>query len=84
MARLDREIAAFKRGDKTFLNRGGVNQEMYAMWGYLRWRRCKAMNCRHWTSSGLMIESISGDTRMQYAFQAPRLNTNPLEVTDVA
>ncbi len=42
------------------------------------------MNCRHWTSFGLMIESISGDTRMQYAFQASRLNINPLEVTDVA
>jgi hypothetical protein len=31
-----------------------------------------------------MIESISGDTRMQYAYQAPHRNTNPLEVTDVA
>lgn len=27
---------------------------------------------------------ISGDTKMQYAYQAPHLNTNPLEVTDVA
>ncbi|WP_374403151.1 DUF2235 domain-containing protein [Niveibacterium sp.] len=39
IAACDKEIAAYKNGTKTFLNRGAMNHEMYSMWGYLRWRR---------------------------------------------